>query len=522
MFTHPHVHSINSPRDGMIKIEDAIKISIQNNEAFCITDHGNIGSWMEYYHLSKKYKIKPFFGIECYINKNRNYLFEILNKLKDKNIKEDLRRELNQKRDEIKKLNHLVLIAKNENGMYNIIQLINDAYVNYFYSKPIIDYTSLFSMNKEKDYGVIVTSACMASPLNSFDKEDEGIEWINLMKEYFGEDFYLEVQVNNIKEQIDFNKKIINLSKKTNTKMIMGTDSHYLLKEDYEAHQDLLLLQDKKKKEDLTKVDTRILYENKKGERKVKRVKEGDLLFNKYNIDEIKVGDVLEKGIVIIEKELKNRAWIFTSDILYFKSEKDIRDEIHKYHKELKPFQEEILKSNYDIYNKVEEIHFNKKVKLPKIDNADKIFVDIIKQNMKEMGLVNKKYVERIKFELSIIKRFGFETYFLILYDLIKWAKENKIPIGTGRGSAVGSLIAYVLGIHRINPYDERWDLTGEGLPFTRFLALDKLFSKIIIQDKDGNKKELMEYDEIKIKRDEETLTILAIELQEGDELIDE
>jgi DNA polymerase III subunit alpha len=525
-FTHIHTHSQFSVRDGLLKLEDIVKKSAERNEAFALTDHGNISGWPSYASLAKKYNVKPIYGVEVYINKFRKELVNIvqqINSTKDK----DVQKELSKKREELRQhTKHLVFVARNETGFYNIIEIMNEAYINYFYSKPLISYDAIESLRLDETGtpGLIVTTACLASPLRSLltDSEQTAIEWISYMKSIIGKQyFFLEVQGNGIAEQIQFNEDIIKLSKVTKTPMIFGSDSHYMTIEDSNTHQDLLLLQNKKTRNDVGKSDWMIVYENKDGETKKKKVQPGKEFRKGHPIESLKEGDKIGKDIIISIKEV-SRVWTYASNLHAFFSEDELKKNIKNFHKELIPYIDEIFMSNKSVYDMIDYIKFNTDVKLPSIENASKIFVEKVKAGLKEHEFFEKKYIDRVKYEMNVIQKFGFETYFLILADLMEWAKVSDIGIGSARGSSTGSFVAFLLGIHTINPFDSRWDLTGEGLPFERFLAIDKLYDKIIIQDNDGKTIELLETKIVKIKRGNDIIMIEAGQIKEGDVLLEE
>lgn len=516
-FVHCHVHTQFSTRDGLTNVEDLIKKAKEFGESWVITDHGVISGWPEYDKLAKKHGVDPMFGVEVYVNQKREELLKIVNEShEEKDTK--ARKKLGEKRELLKgESHHLVLIAKDQTGLYNIINITNDAYVNYFYNRPLIDYTTLFA-NKE---GIIVTTACLAGPINRYNEMGKDVyEYVNTMKEQFGDDFYLEVQSNGIKEQRKLNKLILAIAQKTNTKIVIGSDTHYLNPKDADTHQDLLLLQNRQNRDDLGKIDVRITYENKNGEIKYKKFKDPDNdVFRKIKVRDLKKGQQIGKEIITDIEDI-SRVWTFSSDSIYFKSFNDIKKDIAKNHKELLDVVDQIYKNNCEIGDKIEKIKFNTELKLPIIENAQKRFVELIKQGMKNKNLVERKYVDRIKYELNVIKRFQFETYFLILFDLIEYAKQQNIAIGMGRGSVAGSLIAYALDLHKINPFDERWDFEGNGLPFERFLDPSKLYNKVIIEDASNTKIELLEIDNVKIIRDNKTMVIMACDLQPNDEIV--
>lgn len=525
-FTHIHTHSQFSVRDGLLKLEDIVKKSTERNEAFALTDHGNISGWPSYASLAKKYNIKPIFGVEAYINKFRKELILVVQQINSSKDK-DIQKELAKKREELKQhTKHLVLVARNETGFYNIIELMNEAYINYFYSRPLISYSALESLRKDErgTPGLIVTTACLASPLRSLlaDSEQTAIEWISYMKSIIGSEyFFLEVQANGIAEQIKFNEEIIKLSQKTKTPMIFGSDSHYMTIDDAETHQDLLLLQNKNTRSDIGKSDWQIVYENKDGETKKKKVKPGNEFRKGHPVESLNVGDKIGKDTIISINQV-SRVWTYASVLHAFFSEKELKRNIENFHKELIPFIDAIFDSNNSVYDMIEYVKFNTEIKLPNIENASKKFIEKIKAGLLETGLLDKKYIDRVKYEMNVIQRFGFETYFLILADLMEWARSNDIGIGSARGSSTGSFVAFLLGIHSINPFDSRWDLTGDGLPFERFLAIDKLYDKIIIENENKKTIELLETKIVKIKRGSDIIMIEAGKIQEGDILLEE
>jgi len=504
-------------RDGMLKISELVKQAQDTNEAFSLTDHGSISGWIQCVNECEKYNLKPVLGLEAYINKNRDRVLELKQSILEEKNK-DNKKAMQLERDNIKKLFHFLLIAKNQNGFYNLIELNNIGFTEGFYNKPIITYDDLIKIKNKRGLDLIATSACLGSPINQYilnDKIDEAIDWAKSMKDLFGPDFYLEVQSNNIPEQKKINKKIIDISQKLKIKLCIGMDSHYLSHDDMDTHQDLLLLQDKKTKDDVGKIDIRITYENKKGETKTKKVEPNTDFRKGIKAKDVKVGDVI-KGDKVIKKEDVERVWSFSTDLLYYKSQQELEKEIKKFHKELVPYIDELIKNNKEIYSKVEVITLDKEVKLPEIKNAKAKLVAEIKKGLKEKNIINKEYVQRIKFELNVINQNNFEGYFLILQDMINYAKENNIPLGFARGSSTGSLVAYVLGITRVDPLDPRWG----PLPFERFLSNERNVNKIIVDDGDGNIKEFFETAEVSVKRKNKVVKILAGEMKVGDELV--
>lgn len=520
-FMNLHIHTVHSARDGINKISDLVKICKKNNESFSMTDHGSIGGTIEYYKEAKKAGIKPIFGIEIYINKNRDELFRVLKELKT--CKDPARKKiLTAQRDNYKKRHHLVLIAKNLFGFQNLIALANKGFVDGFYSKPQITYDELFSLaklldeDKKEDNGLIATTACLQSPLNEYILNEEytyAEEWIQMMKDEFGDDFYIEVQVNNVEAQRLANKTLMDMALQTGVKVVVGTDAHYLREDWVDVHQDLLLLQNKQKKSDVGKSNYVMTYENAKGEIKTKKFKSLEDEWNGWEIQNISPKDVIKKNTVIEIKEVP-RVFSFGDTKVPYRIESEIREEAIYNHKELLPNIESIIKNNYEIYDKIEEYDINTESKLPEIENAGKTLRSICKVAMKGKKMATRKYIDRAKHELSTIINGGYASYFLILKDLLDLAKGENVALGAGRGSSGGSLIAYLCGITRIDPI--KWNL-----PFARFLSGSENIKKYHLSDGEGKEISLPESLNIKIIRDNKEMIIKVPEIKIGDEYIE-
>ena len=514
MFLRHHIHSIMSVRDAMLKFEDIIDLAKSNGEAFSITDHGSIAGWITINNLSKEHDFKPIYGIEAYINKNRDRLLEVVELIKTTTDKVDKAR-LQKERDSIKKYDHIVLLAKNQVGFYNIIKLANIAFVDGFYGKPTMTYDELF---KHKE-GIIVTSACLGGTVarHIMDKNIKlANEHISLMVENFGKDYYLELQFNKIKEQKLVNKKLLKFALANDIPMCVGSDAHYKDLASKETHQDLLMLQSRSKRKDIGKIDYQIEFENSKGEVKTKKVSPHKEFRKGVLAKDVSVGDKIGKDIILSIKEV-NRVWSFSGDAAYM-SETELKEYATEHHDEVDPKHfDKIFGGNYEIYDKIEAVEFNTDIKLPTIENAKKKLTALVKEGLIRHKFANKKeYVARVKRELKVIKDNGFATYFLILADFIKYATDHSIPMGAGRGSGVRSLVAFLLGIHRVNPLEDRWG----DMPFERFLSGSRTVNKIIVFDEDNNKKEFTSNDRIEIVRDDNELEIFAGELIEGDEFV--
>ena len=467
-----HNHTINSTRDGLSKIKDLVNKSKENDIAFTVTDHGTIAGWIEIYNECKKAGIKPILGNEIYIHSNRKRLFEIRDLLLDKELDADTKRELEIEKEEIGKYNHLVVVTKNQFGLSNLIELSNKAYTEGYYRFPINSYEDLIDLPKQNDSrGLLISSACLGSPLSQFiikEKYEDAENWIKFMQETFGQDFYLEVQAVNMDIQRTVNKKILEYSKKFKIPAILANDSHYPTDEFAMAHERFLLLQGEQKISDVGKKQWRIVYEDTKtGSRKRKKV-DTDGEFKKGLLAEtLEIGKTYGKE-KIISKELVDKVWMIEADDLSFKTEKEIRNKVKTQHPELKNDLEELIKTNYSIYDKIEEVHFDSSNKLPKYEDSNKTLLKKVAEGVKRTGIMNKPnkavYLKRINQELDVINKNGFNEYFLILADLFEYAHNNGIARGCGRGSSVGSLVAMLLNITLVDPIE--WDLQ-----FERFLS---------------------------------------------------
>jgi len=341
-FVHLHVHTQYSLLDGAIRINDLLKrVNDFGMDSVAITDHGTMFGVVEFYEKAHKAGIKPVIGCEFYVAP----------------------RSLHDKTSiDAKGLNHLILLAENNEGYRNLCVLASIAQVEGFYYKPRIDKTVL----KEYSRGLIGLSACLNGEIpklikeNKIDKADEAARFF---LDIFGEEnFFLEIQNNGIVEQEQINQALYEMSKRLAIPLVATNDCHYLDKEDVRAHDLLLCIQTGKTINDSNRLR-------------------------------------------------------FRTDQLYFKS----KDEMCAYFKDYP----DALENTVNIANRCKvEFDFN---------------------------------------TYSVINKMGFAGYFLIVADFIQYAKENKIPVGPGRGSAAGSLVAYSLGITELDPIEH-------GLIFERFL----------------------------------------------------
>ena len=388
-----HNHSMYSLLDGYATCEEYLKRAKEIKlKSFCITEHGNAYSWCYFDKIKKDYsEIKMLYGVEFYECFDRN------EKNKDS------------------KYFHLIAIARNEKGRVALNELItlSELYGKYYRPRVTIQDIAPYAND------LIITSACLASKLSREADYNKCLEYINEYKSTFPH-FYLELQAHgNNQDQEEYNKKILQLAKDTDTKWIITTDSHAATKEDlyYQGR----LVQIAHDSETMSEV-----YDDC------------------YLMSEEEIHNILDKqiGVNAVNIGLSN-----TNEIA------DMCDIIDM------PFQApklptfplpEGFNNNYEYLQYLIEEGWIKR-KFDKFDLE-----------------TQKKYRERINYESSVIHQMGFDGYFLIVADFVKWCKENGNKVGAGRGSCAGSLVCYTIEITNINPIKY-------GLIFERFLNPERI-----------------------------------------------
>lgn len=393
-FVHLHVHSHYSLLDGLGTPKALIKRAKEMGmEALALTDHGAMYGAIEFYKAAREVGIKPLVGVEIYVAPR---------KLTDKVSKLD------------SSPFHLILIAKNVEGYRNLMKLDSIAHLEGFYYKPRVDKEILKKYSK----GIIATSACLAGEISKqlLNNEIDGAKKIlGEYQEIFGkDDFYLELQDHEqIPEQAIVNERMIKLSRETGTKLIVACDTHYVKKEDRDAHDVLICVQTGKLVEDKNRMT--------------------------YNGDfSLRDPQDLAKAFKEVPEALTNT--------------KEIAD---KCDLEI-PFEANLLPT----------------FPLPKGKTDVEYLKDLCRDGIKDRypnasAEELKKINERLEYELSVISSMGFSSYFLIVSDYVSWAKKQGIMVGPGRGSAAGSLVAYLTHIADADPLKY-------SLLFERFLNPDR------------------------------------------------
>ncbi len=464
-FVHLHVHTYYSILDGQSPVGKLVDKAVADGmKGMAITDHGNMFAIKEFFDYAGKVNetrkkeglepFKPIFGCEMYVARRR---------------KEDKENEKGDRGG-----NHLIVLAKNLQGYHNLIKLVSRAWTDGFYGRPRTDKADLEKYHE----GLIVCSACIAGEVpEKIIKRDmkgarEAIEWY---KRVFGDDYYLELQrheVKSVKQRANrdtfplqqlANGFLIDLAKEYNIKLICTNDCHFVDEENAEAHDHLLCLSTGKDLDD----PNRLLYTKQEWFKSRAEMNEvfsdiPEALSNTLEIlDKVEMYDIESDAIMPnfpipadfgTEEQWRKK---YTEEQLFKEFTSDENGE--------NPLpQEEAEAKIHKLggYEKLYRIKFEADY-LAKLayDGAKAIYGDPLPQEVDD----------RIRFELHIMKTMGFPGYFLIVQDFINAARsELNVWVGPGRGSAAGSVVAYCLGITRLDPL--KYDLL-----FERFLNPDRV-----------------------------------------------
>lgn len=411
-FVHLHIHSEFSLLDGANRIKDLpVRAKELGMDSIAITDHGVMFGAIDFYKACKKEGVKPIIGCEVYVAPRSRT---------DKQPGID------------NHYYHLILLAKNNEGYKNLSKLVSLSFVDGYYYKPRIDREILEKYHK----GLICLSACLAGEVNQalLSGQNEKAEQVALWhKKVFGDDYYIEIQNNGIKEQVLANQKLVQLARKLDIPLVATNDAHYLKREDAYNHEVLLCIQTGKRMsdEDRMKFDTDELY--------VKSPEEMAEYFKAFP-------DAIENTVKIAEQ--CNVEFEFGHTIL---PNYDVPPEYPTHYDFLKELCDKGLKKRYG-ENLSEEIQ------------------------------------KRAEYELNIIKKMGYVDYYLIVWDFIHYAKTNGIPVGPGRGSGAGSILAYAIEITDIDPIKY-------GLLFERFLNPERIsMPDFDVDFSDERRQEVIDY----------------------------
>lgn len=440
-FIHLHNHSHFSLLDAICTIDGLVNAAIANNmPAVALTDHGVMFGAMEFYKKCKQKNIKPIIGFETYVAQSGSR-FDRGNKINTKAATAEIIDVESDDRLSTANINyaHLILLAKNETGYRNLIKINSIGHTEGYYYKPRVDIEVL---NKYKE-GLVALSACAHGVISCYIVRDDlrmAMKMAGIYKDIYGEDFYLELQ-NHI--SLDSEKKVLKempkIAKELGIKLIATNDVHYIEQKHAIAHNLYLHLSAKQSKS----AETIDLTENLR-----------------YGTDQI-----------------------------YFKSVKEMCDLFKDFPEAIQSTLEVTEKCNLELDLSIKHMPA---YKIPENSDAktldeylEKIAYDGLK---KRFGEITPEAEERLKYELSIIKRMNFSGYFLIVQDFINTAKSRGILVGPGRGSAAGSLVCYCIGITNVDPLEY-------SLLFERFLNPERIsMPDIDIDFQDDRRDEVIQY----------------------------
>jgi DNA polymerase-3 subunit alpha len=402
-FVHLHVHTEYSLLDGLCKIDPLLKYVKENEmDSIAITDHGSMYGAIEFFKKCKSTDLKPIIGMEGYICKDRKV------------------------HERSSKYNHIVLLAKNEEGYKNLMKITSISHLEGYYYKPRFDHEILEKYSK----GLICTSACGQGEIPSKlfeDSYESGKKVAKYYADIFKDDFYLELQLRDYSDSIKnaanaeiktqllemeafknkVNPLLVKLSRDLGIPIVATNDAHYIKKEDAMAQDAAVCIATGK-----TVNDTKRLRFIDHPDFYVKTPSEMIEIYKDYPDaieNTVKVAESVDLNITTLGK------WFFP------------------------------------------------KIKLPKETDADTYLKELVDVKLKEkFEKPTEVMSERVKYELDIIKNKGYSAYFLIVMDFVSWCDSTGIITNT-RGSAAGSFISYLLGITQVNPLDYY-------LPFERFL----------------------------------------------------
>lgn len=395
-FVHLHLHTEYSILDGATRVKSLFARCKELGQTACaITDHGNMFATLQFAENAKKNGMKAIIGCELYMTDD----------MADKTPKS--------------KTEHLILLCKNKTGYKNLIYLDSVAYVDGFYSKPRCDYKTLL----EHTEGLICLSACLAGrlPRLLLAGDYEGAKkHAAMMKEAFGEDYYIELQDHGIKEQKEVNPLLIKLARELDIQLVATNDVHYLKREDALIQEVMLCINTKRTFDDPTRM--------------------------RFETDEfyLKSGDEMAELFSYVPEAVTNTRVIA----------------------------DKVTESVFDLNDKCEPVRDKSLTPGYIPDNGQTAYEylkDIAVKGMhKKYKVITKEIQERFDYELGTIADMGYLEYYLIVWDYINWAKEHGIPVGAGRGSGVSSIIAYSMGITDVEPL--QYDLL-----FERFLNRERV-----------------------------------------------
>jgi DNA polymerase-3 subunit alpha len=431
-----HVHTHFSLFDGIATPEEYVDRAVElGMPAIAITDHGTLSGHRELHRIAKANGIKPILGLE-------GYMCADISDTRDKSEREG-------QQDLV--YNHIILLAKNQIGLENLNKISELSWTDGFFKKPRFD----FSILEKYKEGIIVSSACPSSVLVKALEEEEfalAKKYISWFKERFQDDYYIEVMPHN---EAHINKYLIELADEFGIKVIVTPDCHHVDSSQKEVQEFKLLMNTH------GKVIKEATYE--KSKKKTDMMERLDYLygedrqitFNKFDIHLLSYEEIK----AAMESQGIDRPDIYSNTILLAETVGD-----------------------YGIQEGLDLLPVQYK-------NPDKELAKAALEGLVERGLSeNQEYLDRLEEELQIIKDKKFAPYFLVVSNMINWAKKEEIMVGPGRGSSAGSLVCYALKITDIDPIEH-------NLLFFRFINPERNdFPDIDTDIQDTRREEVKDY----------------------------
>lgn len=390
-FVHLHVHSQYSLLDGAASLDRLVEEAVnQQMPALAVTDHGVMYGCVKFFQKAKAAGIKPIIGCEVYVApRSRN--------------------------DRVPKVDdspsHLVLLAADEKGYRNLVELVSRAHLEGFYYKPRVDHDLLAGLGE----GLIALSACLSGEipaLLSAGRDAEALEAVHFYQEVYGRDnFYIELQDQRLDGQLQLNRQLVALARQTGAPLAATNDVHYLRREDAFVHDVLLCIQ---------------------------------------------TGSSMSDP----------RRFRFPNDEFYMKTYAEMNERFRDL--------PEALSNTVRVAEQCQFTMTLGQPRLPAFDPPEGVSREVYLRNLCETSLETKYHPvtdevkKRLDYELGVIGQMGFPGYFLTVWDFVKYARENGIMVGPGRGSAAGSIVSYLLGITELDPIQH-------GLFFERFLNPERV-----------------------------------------------
>jgi len=429
-----HLHTHYSQMDGVSTPEEYVdRAKSIGMPAIAITDHGTLSGHRPMYRAAKNGGLKPILGVEGYITADR---FD--------------RRDKSERTTPLDLVyNHIIILAKNQQGLENLGRLNEISWTEGYYRKPRIDFEVL---DKYGD-GLIISSACMSGLINKAIEVDDyavakkHLEWFG---NRFGDDFYVEVMPHNPPE---INRALIELADAGGYKIIVTPDCHHATDDQKVIQEMMLILNTHAKLEKDVSYDKSKKFDNMMDRLDYLYGKDRMMSFNKFDIH-------------LLDGDEMNRS-------------------MGEYSRQ------DMFDNTYEIADKIEEYTIHRNLNLLPVEHKDpdaqirKYALSWLEANNLH---TNQEYVDRLNEELDIIKQKKFASYFIVVQNMLNWAKKQGIMVGPGRGSSAGSLVCYALGITDIDPIKH-------GLLFFRFIDIDRDdFPDVDSDIQDSRREEVKEY----------------------------